>query len=77
VEAVHVNSRPWSVKDNKQLLKPRESRNVGKNDTSSQSKHPYLSDYKQVYINISKFTLLFYIFHEKILGINGRMYSIF
>jgi hypothetical protein len=25
-------------------------RNVGKNDTSSQSKHPYLSDYKQVFI---------------------------
>jgi hypothetical protein len=24
VEAVRVNSRPWSVKDNKQLLKPRE-----------------------------------------------------
>ena len=77
MEAVHVNYRPWSVKDNKQLLKPRESRNVGKNDTSSQSKHPCLSDYKQVIINISKFTLLFQIFHEKMLGINGRMHFIF
>ena len=42
VEAVHVNSRPWSVKDNKQLLKPREIY-VGKYNTSSQSKQPYLS----------------------------------
>ena len=59
VEAVHVNSRPWSVKDNKQLLKPRESRNVGKTILQARANIRILSDYKQVFINISKFTLLF------------------
>jgi hypothetical protein len=50
VATVHVNSRPWSVKDNKQLLKPREMGQKRYFKPEAQSKHPYLSDYKQVFI---------------------------
>jgi hypothetical protein len=59
VEAVHVNSRPWSVKDNKQLLKPREMWAKTILQARANIIRILISDYKQVFINISKFTLLF------------------